>query len=103
MVGIVVRSAEDLKAVRKTRSHSTIVIEAEFANHLLISGIVQPKSDDCNSEIEVAQLKPIDSHLYPIHEILWELSRTTCLQMIADNGPKRIRMYPKPCSRREGN
>jgi hypothetical protein len=103
MEGIVVKTVEDLKAVQKSRSHPNIVIEGELANDLIISGMVQPKADHGNSEAEVLQLKPIDSHLYPIYQILWELNRSNCFQIMGENGPRRIRIYPRPSYRREGN
>jgi hypothetical protein len=103
MAGIVVKTVEELKAVQKTRSHPTIVIEGELASDLIISGIVQPKSDQRDCEGEVLQLKAINSHLYPIYQILWDLNRTNCFQIMGDNGPKRIRIYPRPSYRREGN
>lgn len=103
MAGIVVKTVEELKAVQKTRSHPTIVIEGELANDLIISGMVKPKSDQQNCEGEVLQVKAINSHLYPISEILWDLNRTNCFQIMSDNVPKRIRIYPRPSLRREGN
>ena len=103
MTGIVVRTVEDLKAVQKSRSHPNIVIEGELANDLIISGMVRPKADHLNSEAEVLQLKTVNSHLHPIYQILWELNRTNCFQIMGDNGPRRIRIYPRPSYRREGN
>lgn len=103
MAGIVVKTLEELKSVQKARSHPTIVIDGELANNLLISGIVRPRCDRQNGEGEVVQLKAINSQLYPIFEVLFELSRAHCFQIVSDNSPTQIKIYPKPSSRREGN
>lgn len=103
MEGIVVKTVEELKAVQKTRSHPTIVIEGGLANDLIISGMVRPKSDHNNCEGEVLPLKTVNSHLYPICQILSDLTRANCLQIVGNNGSKTIRIYPRPSRRREGN
>ncbi len=103
MTGIVVKTVEDLKALQKSRPHPTIVIEGELANYLIISGMVRPKPNHQTSEAEVLQLKAVNSNLYPIYQILSELNRTNCFQIMDDNGPRRIRIYPRPSCRREGN
>ncbi len=103
MAGIVVKTLEELKTVQKVRSHPSIVIEGELANNLLIAGIVRPKYDRQNGEGEVVQLTTTNSHLYPFFEVLSELSRAHCFQILNDNCPQQIKIYPKPCVRREGN
>jgi hypothetical protein len=103
MTGIVVKTVEELRAVQKTRSHPTIVIEGELANDLIISGMVQPTADRRNCEGEVIQVKAVNSQLYPVSQILLEMNRTNCLQIMDGNGPKRIKIYPRPSLRREGN
>lgn len=103
MAGIVVKTLEELKSLHRGRSHPTIVIEGELANNLLISGMVRPKDGRPNGEGEVVQLKTNNSQLYPIFEVLFELSRAHCIQIVNDNSPKQIKIYPRPSSRREGN
>ncbi|MCA1960531.1 MAG: hypothetical protein LDL33_07025 [Desulfomonile sp.] len=103
MAGILVKTVEELAALCQTRSHPTIVIEGELANNLIISGLVCPRSDRSNGEGEVSQLKTVGSHLYPVCRILTELSRTNCFEILGADGPKRIKIYPRLSSRREGN
>jgi len=103
MEGIFVRTVEELEAARLTRSHPNIIIEGELANNLIISGMVSLKSDQRNREGQVSQVKSVNSHLYPVYRILLELSRTHCFEVMDDSGPKRIKMYPRPFCRREGN
>jgi len=103
MAGIVVTTLEELKSVQKVRSHPTIVIEGELANNLLISGIVRFKDDRQNGEGEVLQLKETNSQLFPFFEVLFDLSRAHCFQILSNNSPKQIKIYPKPSCRREGN
>jgi hypothetical protein len=103
MTGIVVKTVEELKAIQKSRSHPTIVIEGELASDLIISGMVRPKSNQQSCEGVVVQLDAVNSHLYSVSQILWELNRTNCFQIVGDNVPKRIRIYPRPSERREGN
>src|SRR5512139_2076812 len=102
MTGIVVKTVEELRAVQKTRSHPTIVIEGELANDLIISGMVQPTSDRQTCEGEVVGIKAINSQLYPVSQILSEMKRTNCFLIVGDNSPKRIKIYPRPSLRREG-
>jgi hypothetical protein len=103
MAGIVVKTLEELKSVQKIRSHPSVVIEGEFANNLLIAGMVRPKDDRENGEGELVQLTTTNSHLYPIYEVLFEFSRAHCFQIFSDNSPRQIKIYPKPSLRREGN
>lgn len=103
MAGIIVRTVEELVALEQSRSHPTIVIEGELACNLIISGLVHPKSGGRNGEGRVLPRKTISPHLYPVYRILSELSRTNCFEIIEDNGPKRIKIYPQPSIRREGN
>jgi hypothetical protein len=103
MAKIVVRTLEELRSVRKARPHPSIVIEGELANNLIIAGIVRPKHDCPNGEGEVVQFMAANSHLYPIFEILSEFSRAHCFQILNDNRPYQIKIYPKPSIRREGN
>jgi len=103
MAGIVVKTLEELKSVHKVRSHPTIVIEGELANNLLISGIVRLKDDRQNGEGEVLQLKEPNSQLFPFFEVLLDLSRAHCFQILSNNSPQQIKIYPKPSCRREGN
>jgi hypothetical protein len=103
MAGIVVRTLEELKSAQKTRPHPTIVIEGELVNNLLISGIVRHKDGRQNGEGEVVQLKSVNSQFYPILEVLLELSRAHSLEIINNISPMKIKIYPKPSLRREGN
>jgi hypothetical protein len=103
MAGVVVRTVEELKAVQKTRSHPTIFIEGVLANDLIISGLVRHQSDDRSIAAEVLQMKTADLPRDPIYRILSELSHTHCFEIVGDGGPKRIRIFPQPSHRREGN
>lgn len=103
MEGIVVKTVEELKAVQKSRPHPTIVIDGGLANDLIISGMVRPKSGDFSGEGEVSQIRTANSNLYPIYQILSDLSRANCLQIVGGAGAKTIRIYPRPSLRREGN
>lgn len=103
MAGVVVKTVEELKAVQKTRSHPTIFIEGGLANDLIISGTVRSKSDYSDFAAEVWQPKTANSLRDPLYQILSDLSRTHCFEIVGENGPKRIKIYPQPSHRREGN
>ena len=102
MTEIVVKTIGELKSVQKTRSHPIIRIEGELANNLLISGILRP-SELNNGEGEVAKLKKLDSPMYSVTEILYELSRANRFEIIGGGRGRQIRISPKPFVRREGN
>jgi hypothetical protein len=103
MAGVVVKTVEELKAVQKTRSHPTIFIEGGLANDLIISGTVRSKFDYPALEAEVLKPNAADSLRDPIYRILIELSQTHCFEIVSGDGRKRIRVYPRPSCRREGN
>jgi hypothetical protein len=102
MTEVVVRTVEELKSVRKVRSHPIILIQGELANNLLIAGILRPKEFD-GAQGEVVQLKSPTSTMYSVTEILNELSRANRFEIIGAGGGKQIKISPKPFVRREGN
>ncbi|MBI5569056.1 MAG: hypothetical protein HY914_03840 [Desulfomonile tiedjei] len=103
MSGIVVTTVEELRSASKSRSHPNIFIQGELANNLLISGIFRVKGESAAGEGQVVQLNALDSLMYPICEILHELSRSNLFQIGGESGRCQIKVYPKPVFRREGN
>ena len=103
MSGIVVTTVEELKSASKSRSHPNIFIQGELANNLLISGIFSVKGESAAGEGRVAQLSAADSLMYPICELLHELSHSNLFQIGGENGQCQIKIYPRPSSRQEGN
>jgi hypothetical protein len=102
MTEIVVKTVEELKSVRKARSHPVILIQGELASNLLIAGILRPNEFDA-ARGEVVQLKRVDSTLYSVTEILYDLSRANLFEIIGRAEGKQIKISPKPFLRREGN
>jgi hypothetical protein len=105
MTGVVVKTVEELKAVKNNRAYPTIVIEGELASNLLASGIIasyahmqdQPWGGPRLSR----QLKPgpIDA----VIEVLNDLSRWNRFEVMqCASGPK-IKIYPVLAPRRESN
>lgn len=103
MAGIVVTTLQELKSAHKSRSRPTIVIGGELANNLLIAGMVRPRPDRLNGEGEIVQPRSISSQLAGVFEVLSELSRAHCFEILADSCKSEIKVYPRPSSRREGN
>ncbi|MGB6064537.1 MAG: hypothetical protein WBG50_06990 [Desulfomonilaceae bacterium] len=99
---IVVKTVEDLKSIRKVRSHPVILIQGELANNLLISGILRPNEQD-TAKGEVVKLRETGSAMYTVTEILYELSRANLFEIKGAGGGKQIKISPKPFIRREGN
>jgi hypothetical protein len=102
MTEIVVKTIGELKSVQKTRSLPIIRIEGELANNLLIAGILRPSESD-NGEGEVAKLQKLDTAMYSVTEILYELSRANRFEIVGGGGSRQIKISPKPFARREGN
>ncbi len=102
MTELVVKTVEELKSVRKGRSHPIILIQGELANNLLIAGILRPSELDA-AQGEVVQLKQPSSTMYSVTEILYELSHANRFEIMAGGGCKQIKISPKPFVRREGN
>lgn len=103
MTGVVVRTVEELKSVGKDRAYPTIIIEGELANNLLISGVVRAAGDGGGTHGQVIAPKEPDPLIHPITQILERLSHANRFEIVEDNGQKRIKIYPKPLIRREGN
>jgi hypothetical protein len=102
MEALAIKTVEQLKRIQRNRSHAAIIIEGALANELIIAGIVQPKINGQNRELEVPE-QPIGSHLYPVFQILRELSRTNRFSFINENETRGIKIYPFSSCRREGN
>lgn len=102
MTELVVKTVEELKSVRKVRSHPVILIQGELASNLLIAGILRPNEFDA-ARGEVVQLKQPSSTMYSVTEILYELSRANRFEIMGGGGCKQIKISPKPFVRREGN
>jgi len=103
MKDLVVRSVKELELVSKGRSHPVFTIEGELVNNLVISGIIQGTSEG-NGCLEVVE--PPSSNTKEIHtviSILRDLNRTNVFQVIEDDRGRKIKIYPKPNLRREGN
>jgi hypothetical protein len=103
MTGVVVETTEQLKAVHRGRSHPVVTIVGELANNLLISGVVRASEQDAPRAEVVKLNNPESSKLYPVVSMLQDLSRSNVLELVEDGQGKLIRIYPKPCHRREGN
>jgi hypothetical protein len=103
MTGIVVRTVEELKAVGQERAYPTIIIEGELANNLLISGVVRTMDDGRQPQGEILAPTQPDSLFYPITQVLKHLSHSNEIEVVEDDGRRRIKIYPRPLMRREGN
>jgi hypothetical protein len=103
MRGMVVRKIEQLESLHKSRFHPTVTIVGELANNLLISGFIRPTGNG-GSEARVVKLSSEKaSEFKAVVSILEDLSSSNVFEVIDDEMGKRIRMYPKPTSKREGN
>ena len=103
MTGIVVRTVEELKAVGRERDYPTIIIEGELANNLLISGVIRSSDGEGADRAEI--LAPTEPHslFFPITQVLKHLSHANKIEVFEDNGKRRIKIYPRPVVRKEGN
>jgi len=103
MTGVVVKTIEELKSTGKSRWHPVMTIEGELANNLVIAGVIRALGSGESKEAEVIGLKESNSVLYPVVEILRDLSTWNKFEIIQDEKGKRIKIYPKAANRREGN
>jgi hypothetical protein len=103
MAGIVITTIEQLKSTEKFRWHPTVIIEGELANNLMISGVVRALHNGESQEAEVVSVKETDSVIYPVVEILKDLSTWNRFEILEGEKGKRIKIYPKTAVRREGN
>lgn len=102
MTEVVVKTIEELKSIRKVRSHPIILIQGELANNLLIAGILRAKGTN-GAQGEVVQLKSPTSAMCSVTEILNELGQANRFEIVWAGGGKQIKISPKPFVRREGN
>lgn len=105
MTGLVVTTIEELKAIQKNRPHPGIIIESELANNLLVSGVIIPTENGGGSSSQITKLKRENTScpMSELMEVLDDLSTYNEFELVHGPRGKQIRIYPKHCSRREGN
>lgn len=105
MTGLVVTTIEELKALQKNRQHPAIIIESELANNLLVSGVITPLENGGGPQRQITKLKKGNRScpMSELMEVLDCLSTYNEFELIHGPRGKQIRIYPKTCSRREGN
>jgi hypothetical protein len=103
MTGVVVETMEQLKAIHKRRSHPIVTIVGELADNLLISGVVRTIEQDAPRAEVVTLNNPRPSELSPVVSLLHDLSRSNIFELVDEGQGRRIKIYPRPSLRREGN
>lgn len=103
MQKLVVRSVEELKAARCGRHCPTIFIEGELANDLLISGLIETDATARSGKARVVCQAPHSTPMRSVAQALTELSIANDFEVMKGQSGTKIRIYPKPCMRREGN
>jgi len=102
MTGVVVKTVEELKAVRNNRAHPTILIEGELASNLMASGIIASYTHlDDQQWVDSRRVGrgPIDA----VIEVLNELRRYSRFEVMDGPPGPRIKIYPVLAPRRESN
>ncbi|MEW6349441.1 MAG: hypothetical protein AB1646_10300 [Thermodesulfobacteriota bacterium] len=105
MSGIVVKTVEELQVLRNHRSHPTILIEERLTNNLLVSGMLTVVSEGDRPHCQVCRLDSAGrpSPMNEVLGVLHALSTYNHFELVEGSEGKRIRIYPKITSRREGN
>ncbi len=105
MPSLVVRTVEELQELRDHRSHPTILIEEGLTNNLLVSGMLTVVNEGDRPHCQVCRMDSAGnpSPMNAVLGVLKVLSSYNHFELVEGGAGKRIRIYPKPLNRREGN
>jgi hypothetical protein len=103
MTGVVVRTIEQLKAVRHKREHPVIIIDGELAGDLISSGIVKffLNTGTLQTIAEDFVHKKDRSPLFEVKQILLEYARDHNIVIEGVPGHKMIKIIPRETIRRD--
>lgn len=103
MVGVVVRTVEELKAAQKRREHPTIIIEGELAGNLIASGILSRDNDNGAGQAVTPRLhaEAKSSPIYSVVELIRDITRLNYVEVAEGVGGRRIKITPVSSGRRD--
>lgn len=101
----VVNTVEELRNSIRKRAVPTVIIDGDLACNILAAGIlVRAKGEDHPRWI--AREADINASLGPTYEVaqlMHELALQNNIEVIKEGPGPKIKVYPKPVARREGN
>jgi len=105
MTGVVVKTVEELEAANKRRALPTIIVEGELARNILASGILTPLKGEKENRWGVPEINKAaaPSPTYDVIRLLYDMTQSSVIEVINGKLGIKIKIYPKPANRREGN